>query len=232
MTPASWTRRTAAAGLAALALALAFGPRAAADDIDLAKVPAKITKAASDAVPGAKWESASKDVYDKEVWYYLEGTDAKGREVGVEVSEAGTVGDVETEIDLADAPEAVRKALKDKLPGFQETSVTEVRTDGKVARCDLEGKDAKGRFVSTDISVTGEVGEVYIEIPYAEAPKVVRDALKGKFPRFKESAAYEVRQGSLDGTRVRYDFEGRRPIDKEDITVSVTPNGKTVTIDE
>jgi len=51
------------------------------DDIALSKVPAAVKKAADGSVPGAKWESAFSQVV-----YELEGVNAKGRAVVVEVT--------------------------------------------------------------------------------------------------------------------------------------------------
>jgi hypothetical protein len=41
--------------------------------------------------------------------------------------------------------------------------------------------------------------------------------------------AYEISQ---DGKVESYDFEGRRPKDKDDIIISVSADGKTVEIDD
>jgi hypothetical protein len=57
----------------------------------------------------------------------------------------------------------------------------------------------------------------------------VTTALKKKLPRFQVATAYEARQ---EGKVIRYDFEGKRPRDKKEITVSVSANGKEIEIDE
>jgi hypothetical protein len=48
-------------------------------------------------------------------------------------------------------------------------------------------------------------------------------------PRFKPAAAFEVTE---DGKVSRYEIEGRRPKDKEDISLSVSPDGKTIEIND
>jgi uncharacterized protein YxeA len=132
-----------AAGGVASSMLLGEPARAADDEIDLAKVPDKVKKAADKAVPGAKWTSASKSVEDGEVTYELEGTDAKQRYVSVEVSAEGKVSEVQTEIHFKEVPEVVRSALKSRmakanLPKLEASTTYEVRQDGKVVRYDFE----------------------------------------------------------------------------------------------
>ena len=57
----------------------------------------------------------------------------------------------------------------------------------------------------------------------------VQAALRKKMPRFKVSTAFEVRE---DGKVVGYNFEGKRPRDKEEILVFVSADGKEVEIDD
>ena len=60
-------------------------------------------------------------------------------------------------------------------------------------------------------------------------PDVVRDAVKARWPRFKMSAAFEIRK---DGKVTGYDLEGKRPADKHEIGLSVSADGKEIEIDE
>ena len=120
------------------------------DDIAMSKVPAEVKKAADKAVPGGKWESAS-----SETIYELEGKDAKGRAVVVEVTDEGEVEDVSTELAIKDVPEVVVSALKAKMPRFKIETVYESKQDGKVSGYSFEGKRPKdkeeiGVFVSPD----------------------------------------------------------------------------------
>ena len=86
-----------------LAGAIAYG-----EDVDLSKVPREIRTAADQAVPNAKWASATKETdEDKNSWYDLEGEDAKGRYVCVSVYTDGTVDEVCTEVKAADVPKVV-----------------------------------------------------------------------------------------------------------------------------
>jgi hypothetical protein len=136
-------------GLASGGLLLSGTSQAADGDkkIALAKVPAKIKAAADKAVPGAEWSEATKSTEDGEVAFRLEGDDAKGRYVWVEVAADGTVNEVQTEIPLKEAPAAVRAALKAKMPRFKVTTVYEARQNGKVVRFDFEGKRPKNKEV-------------------------------------------------------------------------------------
>ena len=93
---------------------------ARSDELDLSKVPDVVKKAAEKASPGSRWESAS-----SETTYELEGKDAKGRNVIVEVSEDGDVEDVSTELAIKDVPAVVTSALKAKMPRFKIETVFE-----------------------------------------------------------------------------------------------------------
>jgi len=70
---------------------------------------------------------------------------------------------------------------------------------------------------------------VSTEIPIKEMPEAVVSAFKTKMPKFKVTTAFESRQ---NGKVVGYSIEGKRPRDKEDIGIFVSPDGKTVEIDE
>ena len=108
------------------------------------------------------------------------------------------------------------------------TGASKSEEDGEVTY-ELEGEDAAKRYVWVELTADGKVNEVGFEIQFGEAPSVVTSALKKKFPQFQVASTYEARQ---EGKVVRYDFEGKRPRDKEEITVSVSADGKEVEIDE
>jgi hypothetical protein len=142
-------------GVVAVLLKQPTAVRAAADEIDLAKVPAKVRRAADKAVPGASWSSAYKDEEDGEVIYELEGKDRQKRSVTVEVSAQGEVNEVETEIPFKEVRENVQAALRKKMPRFKVSTAFEVREDGKVVGYNFEGKRPRDKeeivvFVSAD----------------------------------------------------------------------------------
>jgi hypothetical protein len=134
------------------------------------------------------------------------------------------------EIALDKVPTEVRKAADKAVKKAKWDSASKETEDKKVFWYELEGKDAGGRYVHVSVSSEGIVDEITTEIQPKDVPKVVATALKGKFPKFVASTIYEVRNG--DNKIDRYDFEGKRPKDKEEITLSVSPDGKSVEVDE
>jgi hypothetical protein len=120
------------------------------DELSLDDVPAEVKKAASQSAPGSKWSSASSQTI-----YELEGTNAKGRSVFVEVTDEGEVTDVSTEIPLKEVPDVIVTAFKAKHPRFQVSTIFESRLKGKVVGYSVEGrrpndKEDIGLFVSAD----------------------------------------------------------------------------------
>lgn len=141
---------------------------------------------------------------------------------------ARAADDEEEEILLAKVPEVVRKGADKAVPGAKWAAAYLVKEDDEKLY-ELEGKDSKGRDVVATITPEGTVEDVTTEIPLKEVPESVKEALKGKMPRFKPTTAYEI---SEEGKVTGYDFEGRRPKDKHDISVYVSADGKTIEIDE
>jgi hypothetical protein len=133
----------------------------------------------------------------------------------------------EKEIPLAAVPAKARQAADRTVPKAEWSTAYQVREEG-VVFYELEGLDAKGRAVTVEVTPSGEVNEVETEIPLEEVPPVVMAALKAKRPRFKVEAAHEVREHDKV---VGYDFDGKRPRDKEEISVFVSADGKSVEID-
>lgn len=143
---------------AGAAFVLGPGLALAGDDgeVPLAKVPDVVRKAADKAVAGAKWSAAYMDRDDDgAVVYELDGTDPKGRDVIVEITAAGKMKEIETEIPIPDIPAGVQQALKAKMPRFKATAAFEVSRGGKVAGYSFEGRRPRDKedidvFVSAD----------------------------------------------------------------------------------
>ncbi len=131
-------------------------------------------------------------------------------------------------IDIDKVPAKVKEAATKAVPGVKWTGATKSVDDGKVMY-ELEGDDSADRYVSVELTAEAKVNEIDTEIDIAKVPNLVTAALKKKMPRFQVATAYEARQ---QGKVVRYDFEGKRPRDKKEITVSVSANGKEIEIDE
>lgn len=182
----SFTGRFVSAALLASAVGLLAGGAVRADTIKLSDVPAKARAAADKAVPKAKWTDASKEKDGDEVWYDLEGTDAKGRYVCVSVYPDGNVDEVTTEVQRGDVPEPVLTAVKKhkELSGFKATTYYEVRDgDGKLDRYDLEGaipsgkKKGKDKEVTVSVSPDGKEVEIDSDTAVARLQKVKGDSV-------------------------------------------------------
>lgn len=154
--------KTLLVGSAAGASLLAIGPAdALAADVDLKALPPKVRAAADKAVPGAKWTGASKDEDGGEVTYSLEGTDSKGRDVTVEVSAAGEVEEVMTEIPLAEVPATVMAALKAKMPKFEIAGAVAMSQGGAVDGYEFDGKRPKDKEeITVYVSADGKTIEI------------------------------------------------------------------------
>lgn len=124
---------------------------------------------------------------------------------------------------MTKVPSAVKKAAEKAVPGGKwESAFSETIFE-------LEGTDGKGRAVVVEVTDDGEVNEVSTELPIKEVPETVLSALKAKMPRFKIETVFESKQsGKVTG----YSFEGKRPRDKEEIGVFVSPDGKTIEFDD
>lgn len=139
---------------------------------------------------------------------------------------AGPARAGDDDIPIDKLPAAVKKAIDAAVPKAKWTTAGKSEEDKKVSY-EIEGEDAKGRYVWVEVTAEGKVVEVQTEVPLKDAPKVVADALTKQFPRFKVETTYEVQ---VDGKVARYDFEGKRPKDKEEITISVSADGKTIDV--
>jgi hypothetical protein len=131
-------------------------------------------------------------------------------------------------IALAKVPVKIKEAASKALPRAKWTGATKSVEDGEVTY-ELEGEDAAKVYVWVELTADGKVNEVGSEIVIGKVPQVVTAALKKKFPRFQVASSYEARK---EGKVIRYDFEGKRPRDKKEITVSVSVDGKEIEIDE
>jgi hypothetical protein len=139
-----------------------------------------------------------------------------------------SVAEADDKVDLDKVPAKVKEAAGKAMPRAKWTGATKSVEDG-VVTYELEGEDPAKHYVWVDVTADAKVSEVGTEIAAAKVPQVVTAALKKKFPRFQMSSAYEARH---EGKVIRYDLEGKRPRDKEEITVSVSPDGKKVEIEE
>ena len=133
------------------------------------------------------------------------------------------------DIALANLPEIIRNAADKVIPNAKWNKAVK-DTDGKDTWYDISGIDAKGRKICVTVEPNGDIDEIETEIKAQNTPKSVMAALKGRLPNFKISAVYEIRNDEDKITR--YDFDGKRLKDKEDVTISFTVDGKFIKLDE
>ena len=134
------------------------------------------------------------------------------------------------DIKLTQLPDVVRKAADKAVPKAKWESASKETEDNKEFWYEIEGTDTKGRYIHISVYADGKIDELSTEIQPKDVPKVVSTALTTKFPRFKASAIYEVRNAQIKLDR--FDFTGQRPKDKMEIVISVSPDGKKVEVDE
>ena len=133
------------------------------------------------------------------------------------------------DIALVNLPEIIRNAGDKAIPNAKWNKAIK-NSDGKHTWYEIGGIDAKGRKVCVTVESHGDIEEIETEIKAQNTPKVVLAALKGKFPNFKITAVYEIRDDQ--DKIIRYDIDGKRLNDKEDITISFSEDGKFIKIDE
>ena len=133
------------------------------------------------------------------------------------------------DIALANLPEIIRNAADKAIPNAKWNKVVK-DTDGKDSWYEVSGMDAKGRKICVTVEPNGDIEEIETEIKAQNTPKSVMAARRGRLPNFKISAVYEIRSDEHKITR--YDFDGKRLKDKEDVTISFTVDGKFIKLDE
>ena len=133
------------------------------------------------------------------------------------------------DIALANHPEIIRTAADKAIPNAKWNKVVK-DTDGKDTWYDISGIDAKGGKICVTVEPNGDIDEIETEIKSQNTPKSVMAALKERLPNFKISAVYEIRND--EDKVMRYDFDGKRLKDKEDVTISFTVDGKFIKLDE
>ena len=134
------------------------------EEIPFAKLPEAVRKAAEGAVPRVKWESGTKDVEDGKTVYTVDGENAKGKAVSVEVTADGKVLEVSVEVVMAEVPAVVKDALKKKLPRFKIDDIFEVSRGGKVVEYQFEGQRPKDKKADHEITVTVSADGKTVEI--------------------------------------------------------------------
>lgn len=154
----------------------------------------------------------------------------------------------EEKIPLNKLPPAIRAAANKAAPKVQWVQVTKQTDDGEVTY-ELAGVTDKKRLVTVEVDVDAEIVEVNRELDANDVPKPVLTAFRGKFPRAQIDAVFEVLQDDeivgyeFNCTRPRKPAKGKggrgkgkgkgkrgKPMDEE-VTVIVSPDGKSVEIE-
>jgi hypothetical protein len=148
--------------LATMAIGLTGVSGAAGEEgtIDLRQVPVKARRAAARVVPGARWTDASKDVDEGELIYELEGVDARGRQVAVEVTPEGQIQSISVEISWQSVPKVVLDALRKSARGFRPTLAMSVTEGKRITEYCFEGRDTKGEEIEVTVSADGSKVEI------------------------------------------------------------------------
>lgn len=124
---------------------------------DLPSALARVTSR----VPGAKWRRAVERSDEETSSFEANGTDAKGREVSVTVSDAGE-SVVRTELNPFEIPTSVIDSLKAKLPTFTPKSVALVDQEGS-ASYEFAGVGQAGDEMTVKSSLDGKTISVVEE---------------------------------------------------------------------
>ncbi len=96
----------------------------------------------------------------------------------------------EKKIPLDQVPAAVMKAIKNRFPGADVSSVEKEKEDGQVMY-DVELKH-KGRKYEMDIKDDGTIVEIEKEVAVGDTPEAVLQAVKAKYPGSKVEEIMEV----------------------------------------
>jgi hypothetical protein len=118
--------------LGCVAVLLAFADRSAADKVELANVPPKVTDAVKKRFPGAKMLSANVEKEGGKTTYEI-GIEDGGTHIDVTVSGEGVIELFEKTIPLTNLPKAVNATVAAKFPKATYKRAEEIITvkDGK-----------------------------------------------------------------------------------------------------
>jgi len=192
--------------------------------VELKDVPVAVRQSADKTVPQGKWMEATKEIDEEETTYHLNGADAKGREVNITLTADGQVELFETVLSVTDLPANIVEVLR-TLPQVKWTDATEKVEDGKTSY-EVSGSDLKDRESTALFDPDGKA-TIHSDIELPNVPAVVTDALKAKQPAFRPE---RVRSVTEDGKLVAYLFIRSEGTDGEEMEVTVSADGKTVTV--
>jgi uncharacterized membrane protein YkoI len=130
----------------------------ASDDapLDFADVPEDVVAVAEETAPGVDFYDVSIERENGVDIYEFEADDHNGRHIEIDVSEHGSLEEIEMEIGFDEVPAAVRESLDRSAPGFDPDYVEfSVRDDSDYVY-EFEG-DYAGEEINIEITEDGEV---------------------------------------------------------------------------
>lgn len=144
--------------LASVALAFASGAAIAQDTgeqtIEISAIPQPVMAAAEEAESGMDFTEANTETEGGKTIYEIRGKDSAGMTVEVDVSEDGTVEEIERQIAADKVPANVMAALRMEVPNFQPTLIETSERDGAVTTYEFEGT-ADGKTWDVEVSADG-----------------------------------------------------------------------------
>lgn len=121
-------------------------------------------------------------------------------------------------------PAAVLKAVKEKFPKAEIKKAEKETEDGKTT-FEIGLVDGKHK-IDVALKEDGTILEIEKEIPAADLPKPVADALKAKYPKAKVAKAEEITKGK------KKSFEVHLKDDDKSLEAVLDPSGKILKEEE
>jgi uncharacterized membrane protein YkoI len=137
-------------------LVLAMSADSRAEKITYDKVPKKVRDVVENRFPNPKVTSVDKELEDGKVVYDIEFTH-KGKKYEMDISEDGTLLDIEKEVAAKDLPRAVADAVKAKYPGCNLKVIMET---SKVKN----GKEIRDSYEITILTADNEERELIVSL--------------------------------------------------------------------
>jgi len=145
------------AAVTAAALACAGAHASNETKVELSDLSSRVLEAAYAAAPGVEFERVTIEMEGDLAIYEFEATGPDGKHIEVDITEDGELQEIELELSMDEAPEAVVAALEKESPGFTPTYIeASIRPDG-VFLYEFEGVTAEGVETEIEISETGRI---------------------------------------------------------------------------
>ncbi|MGE0409624.1 MAG: PepSY domain-containing protein [Amphiplicatus sp.] len=143
--------------LTLLTVSTAIANAAVTKEIALEDVPPEIMDEAEATAPGLEFYRVTVEEENGKLVYEFEAKGPNGKHMEIDISEDGSLEEIEMETAEAELPTTVRTALDRRYPGFVIDYVeTSVRGDGRFIY-EIEGRNARGERLALDIEETGEI---------------------------------------------------------------------------